>query len=240
MPGNYVLANDDGAYTVTKAQYREVLKRDRYCLFLNNKLTKFTFFKSKAEPNTYHVIKREKWNVIERAINVKIVKKNKYNYWPGQITVSLVGKSYTYAEVRDIQNTGYTCGPTSASMCSQVLKNYFCEKYLAKKAGTSFLYGSSTAGLKKALEKNHFKCSLYYKSSFDKALKQLKKGGCALIFHTWDHYISIVDISKDGKKVLIGNPSGDYDHGSYKIPTKWLTVKYMKKCSIIMIPQVWL
>ena len=37
-----------------------------------------------------------------------------------------------------------------------------------------------------------------------------------------------MDISKDGKKVLVGNPSGDYDHGSHKIPTKWLTVKYMK------------
>ena len=49
------------------------------------------------------------------------------------------------------------------------------------------------------------------------------------MFHTWNHYISILDISKDGKKVLIGNPSGDYDHGSHKIPTKWLTVKYMYK-----------
>jgi hypothetical protein len=49
-----------------------------------------------------------------------------------------------------------------------------------------------------------------------------------LVFHTWSHFLSIVDISKDGKKVLIVNPSGDYEHGSHLIPNKWLTVKYMK------------
>ena len=228
MPGTYVMADGDSSYTLTKAQYRDVLKRDSYCLFLKNKLPKYTFFKSKAEPKLNHIIKREKWNVIERAINTKVVLKNKKNYWPSKITVSLKGKSYTYSEVRDIQNTGYTCGPTSASMCTQVLKNYVNEKYLAKLSGTSYYSGSSTKGLKKGLEKVHFKCSIYYKSSYKKAIKQLKKGGCALIFHTWNHYVSILDISKDGKKVLVGNPSGDYNYGSHSIPTKWLTVKYMK------------
>ena len=228
MPGTYVMADGDSSYTLTKAQYRDVLKRDSYCLFLKNKLSKYTFFKSKAEPKLNHIIKREKWNVIERAINTKVVLKNKKNYWPSKITVSLKGKSYTYSEVRDIQNTGYTCGPTSASMCTQVLKNYVNEKYLAKLAGSNSYSGSSTKGLKKALEKNHFKCSIYYKSSYKKAIKQLKKGGCALVFHTWNHYVSILDISKNGKKVLVGNPSGDYNYGSHSIPTKWLTVKYMK------------
>jgi hypothetical protein len=41
--------------------------------------------------------------------------------------------------------------------------------------------------------------------------------------------VAILDISSDGKRVLVGNPSGDYDSGSHKIPTNWLTVKYMKK-----------
>ena len=229
MTGNYVMADQDMTYTLLKSQYREVIKRDSYCLYLKKKLSKYTFFKSKSEPKLNHIIKREKWNVIERALNTKIVKKNKHNYWPKQITASLKGKSYTYPEVRDVQNTGYTCGPTSASMCSQALRNYYCEKYLAKKAGSNAYSGSSTSGLKKALEKCHFKCSFYYKSSFNKALKQLKKGGAALVFHTWNHYVCILDISKDGKKVLVGNPSGDYDYGSHSIPTNWLTVKKMKK-----------
>lgn len=230
MTGSFVMADGDMKYTLLKSQYREVIKRDSYCLYLNKKLSKYVFFKSKAEPKLNHIIKREKWNVIERALNTQIVKKNKNGYWPKQITVSLKGKSYTYSEVRDVQDTGYTCGPTSCSMCSQALRNYYCESYLSKKAGTSPYYGSSTRGLKNALDASHFKCSIYYKSSFNKALKQLKKGGCALVFHTWNHYTAILDISKDGKKVLVGNPSGDYDHGSHAIPTKWLTVKYMYKC----------
>ena len=86
-------------------------------------------FKTKDSPKVKHIIKRENWNVIERALNTKLVKKNKYEYWPSSITVSLNGKSYTYAVVRDIQNTGYTCGPTAASVCSQALKKYYSEKF---------------------------------------------------------------------------------------------------------------
>lgn len=223
MPGNYVMGNDNAKYTLTKAQYREVLKRDSHCLFLNNKLTKFTFFKTKNHPNTYHILKRAKWNVIERAINVKLVSKNKANYWPGEITVSLKGKSYSYPEVRDVQSNGYNCGPTSASMCSQVLKNYFCEKYLAKIMKTN-REGTKCPLMIKALEKNNFACSYFYKSTFNDALNELKKGGCALIFHANRHYVSILDISKDGKKVLVSNSYGTYDN----IGSKWIKVSYMK------------
>ncbi|MDO5860176.1 cysteine peptidase family C39 domain-containing protein [Methanobrevibacter sp.] len=227
LVGNYVMADGNAKYTLLKAQYHEVIKRDSYCLYLNNKLTKYTVFKSKSEPYINHIIKREKWNVIEREINTKVVLKNTYKYWPGQITADLKGKAYTYSEVRDVQDTGYTCGPTSCSMCSQVLRNYVNEWQLSKMAGTDPNYGSSTSGLKAALEKYNMKCSYFYKSSWTTALNALKKGGCALVFHTWYHYVCILDISKDGKKVLVGNPSGDYNTGSHAIPTKWLTVNYM-------------
>ena len=227
MSSKYVMADEDMTYTLLKAQYQEVIKRDSYCLYLNKKLSNYTFFKSQAEPKLNHIIKREKWNVIERAINTKIVKKNKNGYWPSKIKVSLLGKSYHYPEVRDVQDTGYTCGPTSSSMCSQVLRNYVNEKKLAVQAGSDPDYGSSTSGLKKAMEKNNFKCKVYYKSTFSKALKHLKKGGCALVFHTWYHYVAILDISADGKMVLVGNPSGDYYTGSHGIPTGWLTVDFM-------------
>ena len=224
MPKNYVMGDENAKYTLTKSQYKEVLKRDSYCLFLNNKLTKYTFFKSKSHPHTNHIIKRSKWNVIEREINKKLVKANKNGYWPGKITVSLKGKSYAYPEVRDVQNTGYTCGPTSGSMCSQVLKNYVCEKYLAKLAGTTRKEGTKCSGIKRALEKNNFICTFYYKSSFKNALNELKIGGAALVFHANKHYVSILDISKDGRKVLVSNSYGSYDN----IPTKWLKVSYMK------------
>ena len=224
MPGNYVMGDDNAKYTLKKSQYREVLKRDSYCLFLNNKLPKYTFFKTTSHPKLNHIIKREKWNVIERAINVKLVKKNKRGYWPGKITVSLKGKSYKYPFVRDAQNNGHTCGPTSCSVCSQVLKNYVCEKFIAKLAKTN-RYGTSCDDMIKAMGKNNFKCSYFYKSTFKSALNELKNGGCALIFHANNHYVSILDISKDGKKVLVSNSYGTYDN----IRTGWVKVSYMKK-----------
>lgn len=228
MPGNYIMADGNMKYTLLKSQYKETIKRDSYYLYLYKKLPKYVYFKTKYASNLKHVLVREKWNVIERAINTKIVKANKYDYWPDSITVSLSGKSYTYSQVRDVQNTGYTCGPTSVSMCTQFLKSYISEKQLAKLSKTTSRDGSFTNLLKAGLEKSNFKCSYYYKSSYAKAINELKKGGCALVFHTWNHYVAILDISKDGKKVLVGNPSGDYDHGSHSIPTNWLTVEYMK------------
>ena len=229
MPSNYVMADGNMKYTLLKAQYQETIKRDSYYLYLYKKLSNYVYFKTKSESKLQHILVREKWNVIERAINTKMVNANKYNYWPASITVSLSGKSYTYSQVRDVQNTGYTCGPTSSSMCTQFLKSYISEKQLAKLSKTSVRDGSSTRLLKAGLEKSNFKCSYYYKSTYTTAINQLKKGGCALIFHTWNHYVAILDISKDGKYVLVGNPSGDYDHGSHSIPTNWLSVSYMKK-----------
>ena len=224
MPGSYVMGDESATYTLTRGQYREVIKRDSQCLFLNNKLSKYVFFRTKNYPNTNHIIKREKWNVIEREINKKIVRANKYDYWPSKVTASLKGKEYKYPEVRDIQNTPYTCGPTSASVCSQVLRNYVCEKYLAKLSGTD-KEGTKIPKLEKALNKNNFTCIYFYKDSFRIGLNELKKGGCALVFHAQNHYVSILDISKDGKKVLVSNSYGSYDG----ISTGWVSVSYMNK-----------
>ncbi len=223
MPGQFVMGDGSRTYSVMRSQYREVLIRDSYCLFLNNYLSKYVCFKTKSHPNTYHIIKREKWNVIERAINTMLVHKNKKDYWPGTVTVSLKGKSYTYSEVRDAQNTGYTCGPTASSVCTQVLRSYFCESYLARLSHTN-RSGSTAQNMKNALEKLNFSCSFFYKNSFNTALAELKKSGCAVVFHTKNHYVTILDISKDGKKVLVSNSYGSY----YNIPTKWLSVSYMK------------
>ena len=224
MPGSYVMGDDSATYTLTKAQYKEVIKRDSYCLFLNGKLSKYTFFKTKNHPNTNHIIKREKWNVIERAINTKIVKKNKHNYWPGVVKVSLKGKSYKYPEVRDVQSTSYNCGPTSASVCTQVLRNYYCEKYLAKQMGTNSKDGTKCPWIINGLNKNGFNATYFFKDTFDDALNEVKNGGCALIFHAPRHYVAILDVSKDGKKVLVSNSYGSYDN----IGSKWIKVSYMK------------
>ena len=225
MPKNFVMGDGDAQYILRKSDYREVMKRDSYGLYLYGKLSKYTFFKTKLSPKTYHILKREKWNVIERKIYTKVVKKNKYNYWPKTVTVSLKGKSYTYSEVRDVQNTEYTCGPTSASVCSQVLKNFHSEKYFQKKGHVTS--GINIPVLKKIIERNHCSVKYFYGDSFNSAIKKLKKG-CALIAFLPNHYISVIDVSPDGKKVLVSNSYGSYNDGCRHIPTNWVSVKKLK------------
>ena len=225
MPSNYVMADNEGTYTLLKSQYKSVIKRDSYCLFLYGKLSKYTYFKTKDSPKVNHIIKREKWNVIERALNTKIVKKNKYNYWPKSITVSVKGKSYTYSEVRDIQNTEYTCGPTSASVCSQALRNYYSEKFFQKQAHV--VSGVNIPVLKSALDRNGFKTAYY--SSVGTAVNKLAKGGVSVIAFLPNHYVSIIDVSRDGKKILVSNSYGKYNvGGDSRVPTDWVSVKYFK------------
>lgn len=225
MPGSYVMADGNAKYTLTKEQYQATIKRDSNCLYLYGKLSKYTFFSTKESPNINHVIVREKWNVIERALNTKIVKKNKQEYWPSSITVSLEGKSYTYPIIRDIQNTGYTCGPTSASVCSQALKNFHSEKYFQIKANV--VSGVNIPDLKRAIDNTNFKTSYFY--TMDGGVKQLAKGGVALIAFLPNHYVSVVDVSPDGSKILVSNSYGAYDvGGDSRIPTGWVSLKYFK------------
>ncbi|WP_296893074.1 hypothetical protein [uncultured Methanobrevibacter sp.] len=225
MPSMFVMADGDAKYTLTKEQYLQVIKRDSYCLFLYGKMSKYVCFKSKAAPKIYHIIKRGKWNVIEQAINIKLVKKNGYNYWPASVTVNLKGKSLTYSEVRDIQNTGYTCGPTSASVCSQALKNYHSEYYFQKNARMDG--GINIPDLKYVLDCNHFTTSYYY--SVDSGVRQLAKGGVALVAFLPNHYVSVIDVSKDGKKILVSNSYGEYDvGGNSRIPTGWVSLSKFK------------
>ena len=226
---NYVWADENATYTLTRQQYQEITVRDSYTLYLNNFMSKYVAFKTKAEPNIYHVLRREKWNVIERAINLNLVLSNGAPY-PEEISANLKGVEYTYSEVRDRQNTSYTCGPTSVSLCSQTLKTYVSEYRTSVDAGTTYSDGSTTRGLKKAAELHNMSATIYYNTTFDNALNELAKGGCALVFHTWNHYVAILDISKDKTKVLVANPSGSYNEGSHAMPTNWLTVSYVKTC----------
>ena len=225
MPENYVMGDGNAKYTLSKAQYKETLKRDSYCLYVYDKLSKYTFFKTKASPNTYHILKREKWNVIERAINTKLVRAYKYSYWPGSVTVDLKGKSYTYPVVRDVQNTGYNCGPTSASVCSQVLKNYHSERYFQIEGHC--VDGMNIPVIKDVLEDNGFKTHYFYDDSIDRAMKELKSGA-AIIAYLPNHYVTVVDISPDGKKILVSNSYGSYNVGSKNVPTNWVSLKYFK------------
>lgn len=223
MPSTYVMADKYGKYTLLKSQYQDTLKRDSYWLYLYAKLPKYVIFKTKDSPKVKHIIKRENWNVIERALNTKLVKKNKYDYWPDSITVSLKGKSYTYPVVRDIQNTEYTCGPTAASVCSQALKKYYSEKFFQEEADV--VDGVNIPVLKSAIDRNGFKTSYFYYMS--EGVNALKKGGTALIAFLHNHYVAVLDVSPDGSKILVSNSYGDYDvGGANRVPTDWVSLSY--------------
>ena len=220
MPGNYVMGDNNAKYTLTKAQYLEAIKRDSYTLFLHGKLSKYTFFKTKASPNFYHIIKREKWNVIERAINTIIVKANRYSYWPSQVTVSLEGRSYTYPEVRDVQNTEYSCGPAASSVCSQVLKNFRSEKYF--EINMHCKKGVNIPVIKEVLDQNNFKTYYFYNSNFNTALKELKNGAAYMALKTGAKVvpIGIVGPAKPFTKnaIIYGKPIDFSEYaGSKKI-----------------------
>ena len=224
---NFVWADENATYTLSKSQYQEVTIRDSYTLFLNNYMSKYVFFKTVDEPDVYHVLRRQKWNVIERMLNTRLVLSYGGAY-PENITANLKGKEYTYSEVRDIQNTSYTCGPTSLSICSQALKTYISEYRLSKDAKSDYNTGTATSNLRYASTLHNMTSTYFYNTSFDVALEELSKGACALVFHTWSHYVAIIDINKDKNMVLVVNPSGGYDNGSHQIPTKWLSVDYMR------------
>jgi hypothetical protein len=59
----------------------------------------------------------------------------------------------------------------------------------------------------------------------------LAKGGCAVIAYLPNHYVSVLDVSKDGKKILVSNSYGKYNvGGDTRIPTGWVSLtKFNKK-----------
>jgi hypothetical protein len=87
--------------------------------------------------------------------------------------------------------------------------------------------GINIPDLKNVLEDNGFKASYYY--SVDNGVSQLAKGGVALVAFLPNHYVSVIDVSKDGKKILVSNSYGDYNvGGDSRIPTGWVSLSKFK------------
>ena len=87
--------------------------------------------------------------------------------------------------------------------------------------------GINIPDLKYVLDCNHFTTSYYY--SVDSGVRQLAKGGVALVAFLPNHYVSVIDVSKDGKKILVSNSYGEYDvGGNSRIPTGWVSLSKFK------------
>jgi hypothetical protein len=101
----------------------------------------------------------------------------------------------------------YQCGPFALKYALVMLGRFESEKFIAKKAGSNWWYGTDEIGLEKAAK--HFNCRMKYfrrEAGLDaiKALTQhLRKGyPCILSVDDWGHWITVVNWQQ-GKFVVV-------------------------------------
>lgn len=224
MADNYVLANEDETYTINYGQAKEVMMQDAKCIQLFGSVSKYVAFPTNDKPETYNIIRREKWNIIEREINKFLVQKKGANVADTQtFTVDLTGKEGNYVNIRDKQDTGYTCGPTSLSACSQAIHMYVSEQTLQNTIHATSSQGSAPSDIKKGAVKYYMKADIVSTSGWSNKEAHLSKG-LPVVYHVYGHYIAVIDISDDKSKVLVSNSSGGASGGSHGIKTGWNSV----------------
>lgn len=220
MDERYVLADEEATYTITYGQAKEVMMQDAKCIQLFGRVSKYVAFPTTDQPNKFQVIRREKWNIIERNIHLTLVKAKGGNVPDTQIfTVDLKGKAGNYVNIRDSQDTKYTCGPTSLSACTQALHMYVSEQTLQNTIKAVFSLGSGPDQIARGARNYNMTPKIVATSGWSNKAEHLQKG-LPLVYHVSGHYVAIIDISDDGSKVLVSNSSGGSD-GSHGIITGW-------------------
>lgn len=214
MSTNFQMVDLTKKYTLTKEQYKEVLDRDSKSIQLHDYVeSKYTAFLSKETPNTYNVLERERWNAVEESIYYYLVKgdgkkgtldspdwpdyieidfanhKTKFN---GGTTIDWKAEKCTYWFVADNQDTGYTCGPTSSSVCTQILHKYYSERYMQSLIHASSSNGSGPGSHQSAFKSLGFTAELY--SGISAAAEWLRENK-PCVYHIYNHYIALADIS---------------------------------------------
>lgn len=242
-------ADENGTYTIPKTYYREVMERDAKTMQLHNmKMSKYTLFTCGQKDTNgnliYYVIRREKWNTIEKAINYVMVyaKRDGFNYpeFPENFTINLGGKNnfagdiinlkgkeYNYWFSSNRQDYSYTCGPTSTSLILSYLHNYVSElkiktKYGATQGAPDYLNATrdfnATGGVGNA-----------------NTLVEKLKEGYVVMGHNGrasGHYFMAFDISDDYTKINMTNPIiNDATSTDYGPKSGWGTVSYFKSQS---------
>lgn len=240
-------------YIITKAQYKEVMDRDSKTMQINSyHMSKYTAFKTKDEPNVYHVVKREVWNTIEEAFYYRQLKYNAEvngvnNPYPSEIRINFKAKTLEAKRpdgkwsnpvkfknnrlenkmwfCADVQNTGYTCGPTTCSEISQYYHKFYSEQSMQASIKATSWAGSEENTHMSKLRAKGFKCIINYpKSGFNSLKSWLSAGKCAEV-HVYHHYVAAVQIDNDKNHILILNPSVN-THG---VPTGWCTTNGVYK-----------
>jgi hypothetical protein len=107
----------------------------------------------------------------------------------------------------------YQCGPFALKYALVMLGRFESEKFIAKKAGSHWWYGTDEIGLEKAAR--HFNCRMKYfrRETAPDAIKaltqQLRKGyPCILSVDEWSHWITVVNWQQ-GKFVVVDSSLDD-------------------------------
>ena len=225
------------SYTLTKAQYLAVMQRDSRTLQINKyKPSKYTAFESTTD-NNYTVVPRETWNMLEESIyHYRIFNgsgKNSpafpdtvvFNFqartttcngvttvWKGNAEPHNYGwKGCNCWWVGDGQYWGRSCGPTSSSVCTQVLHNQYTEREMEAIIHSNWSDGSGPDTLRRALIKKGFGAETFYGKNT--ALEWVSAGK-PVIWHISDHYICLAARTANGN-VCICNSAGEGHHTKY-------------------------
>ncbi|MGI6565606.1 hypothetical protein [Methanosphaera sp.] len=232
-------------YILSKERFMEVLDRDSKIMQLqefNN--SKYTAFTSDDEPNTYHVIKRERWNAVEEALYYRQVQNDTLSSpvkMPDAIKIDFANQKLTakidstwrsvsidfkasecnYWFCADRQNNGNTCGPTSSAVATQVVHKYLSEGYIQSKVHAG-INGSGPYENIQTLNKNGFTATQYTATSnWDDYISRLRKGQ-PIVIHQSGHYMCSADVSDDEQQILVLNSAGETTDSSYNdLKTGW-------------------
>lgn len=204
-------------YTMTLANFMSRYNWDSKLMQEKGGLTKYATFSIESEKTSY-LVKREVWNAIEESIHFYLVK-GQGVAWPKTFVIDMANKRTKCGDtwinwkasecrnyiVRDRQNTGYTCGPTACSVCTQVLHNYRSEQKLQSKIHATSGSGSAPGTHVNKLRDFGYKASLY--SGIKKAVAHLKRG-YPCTWHIYNHYYALCDILDNEEYILASNSSG--------------------------------
>ncbi|WP_323736283.1 hypothetical protein PXD04_10430 [Methanosphaera sp. ISO3-F5] len=225
---NFVFVDTNRSYNLTYAQFRAVYDRDSQTMQFNNyKLSNYTAFESE-DTNTWNVCERQQWNSVVESIHFYKVN-HRRGEWPQSYVIDFQNKRTkcgdTWVEWKnssgkttiwfcaDKQNGEYDCGPTSLSVCTQVLMHYHPEVDLPTR---------SPGQLRDMFNERGF--SAHNKGGMSTALSELDAGR-PCIWHIDFHYIALTMRSKHNQQILVANSAGDRTTSKYtyygKLMTGW-------------------
>lgn len=207
-------------YTLNKRRYKAVMNMDSQILQIQKSVSAYTAFLCEEVPNTYIVIPRENWNAVQEALNYHMVSLRGGD-WPEKIkidftnkkiicdntSVSMKAQKVYHIGVRDRQNTGHSCGPTSMSACTQMLHHYYSEQYWMKHISGGYSSSGTAPSAHRTGFNNHDFYAVSWGGNMDTLQEAIEDGGAAVGHHP-GHYVCIADYNPNTDHFLVLNSAG--------------------------------